>query len=155
VTPSAPHEESPPPQYSEVVHCTDTNNTTPERAPLKTAVLVTGVCLTLLSVSVLAVLVGDLLVRLDLLELRVEHRNERELEKVKQEVAVLVTRLDFLKHTESNFQAEIDLLSRRVDGLQEAFKTGDVVHLVSQADNVRATQISTFLVISSSLSITF
>ena len=148
-SPTAPHEESPPPQYSEVVQCHEDHPPAAagERDSYKTPVLLTGVCLTLLSVVILGFLVGDLLVRLDVLEVRLETRTERELDTVKRELAVLVTRLDYLKQTETDFSGRIELLSRRVDGLQEAFKTGDVKHLVSRAQNVRATQISTFLVI--------
>ena len=147
-SPSAPHEESPPPQYSEVVQCPeDPPPAAGERDSYKTPVLLTGVCLTLLSVVILGFLVGDLLVRLDVLEVRLETRTERELDTVKRELAVLVTRLDYLKQTETDFSGRMELLARRVDGLQEAFKTGDVKHLVSRAQNVRATQISTFLVI--------
>ena len=146
-SPNAPHEESPPPQYSEVVQCPEDPPAAGERDSYKTPVLLTGVCLTLLSVVILGFLVGDLLVRLDVLEVRLETRTERELDTVKRELAVLVTRLDYLKQTETDFSGRIELLSRRVDGLQEAFKTGDVKHLVSRAQNVRATQISTFLVI--------
>ena len=88
--------------------------------------LVTGVCLTLLTLLVLAGLVGELLVRLEVLEVRVETRNERELAKVKLELAGLETRLGSMEETETNFQEQFELLTRRIDGLQEAFKTGDV-----------------------------
>ena len=62
---------------------------------------------------------------------------------------MLVDRLDYLeyKQEESDMQGELELLARRIDGLQEAFKTGDVKYLVSEAQTVRSTQISTFLVI--------
>ena len=118
--------------------------------------LVTGVCLTLMTLVVLGGLVGELLVRLEVLEVRVETRNERELEKVKKEVAVLDERLENLKETESNFQDQIEMLTRRIDGLQEAFKTGDVKYLVSEAQHVRACHLLTFplLVMSVSFSVT-
>ena len=117
--------------------------------------LVTGVCLTLFTLVVLGGLVGELLVRLEVLEVRVETRNERELEKVKKEVAVLDERLENLKETESNFQDQIEMLTRRIDGLQEAFKTGDVKYLVSEAQHVRASHLLTFplLVMSVSFSV--
>ena len=118
--------------------------------------MVTGVCLTLFTLVVLGGLVGELLVRLEVLEVRVETKNERELERVKQELAVLAVRLENLKETETNFQDQIELLTRRIDGLQEAFKTGNVKYLVSEAHHVRASHLSTFLllVISGSFSVT-
>ena len=118
--------------------------------------MVTGVCLTLLTILVLAGLVGELLVRLEVLEVRVETRNERELAKVKLELAGLETRLENMEETETNFQEQIELLTRRIDGLQEAFKTGDVKYLVSEAQLVRASHLSTFLplVMSVSFSVT-
>ena len=127
-----------------------------DRNSCKTPVLVTGVCLTLLTLAVLGGMVGELLVRLEVLEVRVETRNERELEKVKKEVAVLDERLENLKETESDFQDELKMLSSRIDGLQEAFKTGDVKYLVSEAQHVRACHLSTFplLVMSVSFSVT-
>ena len=118
--------------------------------------LVTGVCLTVLTLLVLAGLVGELLVRLEVLEVRVETRNERELAKVKLELAGLETRLENMEEGETNFQEQIELLTRRIDGLQEAFKTGDVKYLVSEAQLVRASHLSTFLplVMSVSFSVT-
>ena len=107
--------------------------------------LVTGVCLSLLSLLVLAGLVGELLVRLEVLEVRVEHRNERQLKKVQEELALLGSRLEDLRETDSNFQEKMELLTRRIDGLQEAFKTGDAKYLVSEAQHVRASHLSTFL----------
>ena len=119
--------------------------------------LVTGVCLTLLTLVVLGGLVGELLVRLEVLEVRVETRNERELAKVKLELAVLETRLETMEQSETNFQEQIELLTRRIDGLQEAFKTGDVKYLVSEAQHIRACHLSTFplLVMSVSSSVIF
>ena len=119
--------------------------------------LVTGVCLTLLTLVVLGGLVGELLVRLEVLEVRVETRNERELAKVKLELAVLETRLETMEQSETNFHEQIELLTRRIDGLQEAFKTGDVKYLVSEAQHIRACHLSTFplLVMSVSSSVIF
>ena len=118
--------------------------------------LVTGVCLSLLSLVVLAGLVGELLVRLEVLEVRVEHRNERQLQKVQEELALLSSRLEDLRETDTNFQERMELLTRRIDGLQEAFKTGDAKYLVSEAQLVRASHLSTFLylVMSVTLSLT-
>ena len=147
ITPSAPHEESPPPEYCEVVQ-DNPPPPPPHQRSINTPLLLTGVCLTFFSFVVLAALVGDLLFRLDLLEVRLEHRHEKELEKVKQQMAMLATSLDNLKQSETDHQDKLDLLSRRIDGLSEAFKTGDAKYLVSRAENVQVTQMSTFLVIS-------
>ena len=111
--------------------------------------LVTGVCLTLLTVVVLTGLVGELLVRLEVLEVRVETKNERELDRIKKEMAGLERRLESglenLKKTEADFNYQIFMLTKRIYGLQTAFKTGDAKYLVSEALHVRACHFSTFL----------
>ena len=115
--------------------------------------LVTGVCLSLLTLLVLAGLVGELLIRLEVLEVRVEHKNERELQQLKDQLTVLETRLENLGQSETNFQEQIEMLTRRIDGLQEAFKTGDVKYLVSEAQHVRASHLPTFLFLVMSLNL--
>ena len=92
----------------------------------------------------------------NLLQVRVEHRSEKQVARLQQEVASLHTEVEKQQHLDMKFLGRIDLLSRRIDGLQEAFKTGDVKYLGSEAQPIRASHLSTFLllVISGSFSIT-
>ena len=66
----------------------------------------------------------------NLLQVRVEHRSEKQVARLQQEVASLHTEVEKQQHLDQKFLGRLDLLSRRIDGLQEAFKTGDVKHIV-------------------------
>ena len=97
--PSAPppHEDTPPPQYCEVVTSSPVLPQAPEqpedsergRASCRVPVLVFGIVLTLSLTVILGCMVGDLWVRLETLQVRVEHRNEKEVAKIKTEVHLL------------------------------------------------------------------
>ena len=63
-------------------------------------------------------------------QVRVEHRSEKQVARLQQEVASLHTEVEKQQHLDQKFLGRVDLLSRRIDGLQEAFKTGDVKHIV-------------------------
>ena len=148
--PSAPppHEDTPPPQYCDVV---TTPPVIPEEAPGnaedrartrgRLPVLVFGLVLTLSLTVVLGCMVGDLWVRLETLQVRVEHRNEKEVAKIKAEIQLLKRDLQKYDEMDEKILNKMDFLSRRIDGLQEAFKTGDVKYIVvSSAQNLQKTQ---------------
>ena len=155
--PSAPppHEDTPPPQYCEVV--TSPPVVTQEapghqesdrgRASCRVPVLVFGIVLTLSLTVVLGCMVGDLWVRLETLQVRVEHRNEKEVAKIKAEVQLLKRDLQKYDDMDEKILDKMDFLSRRIDGLQDAFKTGDVKYIVvSSAQNLK-TNLKAFLLI--------
>lgn len=155
--PSAPppHEDTPPPLYCEVVTSSPVLPLAPEqpedsergRASCRVPVLVFGIVLTLSLTVILGCMVGDLWVRLETLQVRVEHRNEKEVAKIKTEVQLLKRNLQKYDDMDEKILDKMDFLSRRIDGLQDAFKTGDVKYIVvSSAQNMK-TNMKTFLLI--------
>jgi len=135
--PSAPpsHEDTPPPQYSEVVTCpSDTDHDSHGSGwSCKTPVLLFGVILCLVLVTCLGYIVATLWVQLDTLQVRVTHKNEKEVEILQRQFQVLKSEIDKQKIDEDKIHRKLDLLSRRIDGLQDAFKTGDVTYIISEA----------------------
>lgn len=57
-----------------------------------------------------------------------EHKNEKEMIMLKNELYALQTTVD---DNDQFLKERIDHLTKRINGLQEAFKTGDAKHLVS------------------------
>ena len=139
------HDDSPPPQYSDVIR--QDRADTRGQFSFKTPVLLSGLLLSLVLVIILGCLVGDLWVRLDTLQLRVEHRNEREIQIVKSELNTLKNEVG---ENNKHFKERIDHLVKRINGLQEAFKTGDVKYLVSEAQSLLS-HVNIFLVAASLL----
>ena len=153
--PSAPppHEDTPPPQHCEVGTSPPVliqaapGGTGRGRASCRVPVLVFGIVLTLSLTVILGCMVGDLWVRLETLQVRVEHRNEKEVAKIKAEVQLLKRDLQKYDDMDEKILDKIDFLSRRIDGLQDAFKTGDVKYIVvSSAQNLK-TNLKAFLLI--------
>ena len=154
--PSAPppHEDTPPPEYCEVVTAPPviTRVTTPEAearggASCRVPVLVFGIVLTLSLTVILGCMVGDLWVRLETLQVRVEHRNEKEVAKIKAEMQLLKRDLQKYDDMDEKILDKMDFLSRRIDGLQEAFKTGDVKYIVVSSAQSLKTNMQAFTLI--------
>ena len=61
------------------------------------------------------------------------HKNEKEVEILQRQFQVLKSEIDKQKIDEDKIHRKLDLLSRRIDGLQDAFKTGDVTYIISEA----------------------
>ena len=61
------------------------------------------------------------------------HKNEKEVEILQRQFQVLKSEIDKQKIDEYKIHRKLDLLSRRIDGLQDAFKTGDVTYIISEA----------------------
>ena len=153
--PSAPppHEDTPPPQYCEVVTSPPViTQEAPEASDrgsnsCRVPVLVFGIVLTLSLTVILGCMVGDLWVRLETLQVRVEHRNEKEVAKIKTGMQLLRRDLQKYDDMDEKILDKMDFLSRRIDGLQDAFKTGDVKYIVvSNAQNLK-TNAKAFLLI--------
>ena len=61
------------------------------------------------------------------------HKNEKEVEILQRQFQVLKSEIDKQKIDEDKIHRKLELLSRRIDGLQDAFKTGDVTYIISEA----------------------
>ena len=78
------------------------------------------------------------------IQVRVQHKNEKELAQIQKELKYLKTQMESENHQDVKIMERMDHLVRRIDGLQEAFKTGDAKHLVSKSESL-VSNIATFL----------
>ena len=79
-----------------------------------------------------------------LLQVRVQHKNEKELAQIQKELKNLKNQMESENLQDVKVMERMDHLVRRIDGLQEAFKTGDAKHLVSKSESL-VSNIATFL----------
>ena len=80
--------------------------------------------------------------------MRVQHKNEKELAQIQRELKQLKSQMESQALQDAlqdiKIMERMDHIVRRIDGLQEAFKTGDAKHLVSTSQCL-VPNITTFL----------
>ena len=121
--PISPHEESPPPPpYSEVVVCPvecDNNATqTHTTDSHKTAVIYSVLSVAFVLVVVMGCMMGDLWIRMNSLQVKVEKINTREVETVKLQLQSLVVNVENITSYNEVLMARLEQVADKVDRLQ-------------------------------------